>query len=71
MHAFTWYMTARFVRESELDDYRRYVADSLHYAPQGMYMARRWRGPSAPADDRSAEQIADMVIEAAGLEVVT
>jgi hypothetical protein len=45
-----------------------YVADSLHYAPQGMYYADKW-GESAPVRDYDPIDIIESVASRAGIEV--
>lgn len=59
--AFTRYVVAKRRRDSIEKSYRVYVTDSLMYAPQMMYMSKRWAdwayGKATQKDARSAEDI--------------
>ena len=60
--------------ETDMRDlaYRNYIADSLHFSPQGKYLSTRLRDilDPKPVENINAEDIVSHVIKAGGLSLV-
>lgn len=63
------YVEARFEQRQDDLAYRIYVTDSLQNIPQGKYYTGRYadRLIRKPIDNRTADEIAEDIIRAAGL----
>ena len=63
------YMCAIAERSRREEAYRRYVADSLRLAPQGMYIAQQYGETTGPRAEIDVEATVDYVISRLHSEV--